>query len=171
MNVLYLNISKAFDTVSHNILVSKLRKCGTDDCVVRWIENWLTGIVQRILISGTESSWRPVASGVPQGLILGLILFIIFVNDLNEGMECTPSEFADDSKLGRVADTPGSCVAIQETWTDLRVGQRGTLCGSTRASVESYTRGAITASISTGQGPTYWKIAMQRSCMSWQTTG
>ena len=45
MNVLYLNFSKAFDTVSHNILVSKLRKCGTDECVVRWIENWLTGIV------------------------------------------------------------------------------------------------------------------------------
>jgi len=56
VNVVYLDFSKAFDTVSHNILLGKLRKCGLDECSVRWIENWLNGRAQRVVISGTESS-------------------------------------------------------------------------------------------------------------------
>ena len=56
---------KTFDTVSHNILVMKLRKCGIDEWTVRWIETCLTGRVQRAVMSHTESSWRPVTSSVP----------------------------------------------------------------------------------------------------------
>jgi len=82
------------------------------------MKNWLTGRAQRVLIRGTESNWRAVASGVPHGLVLGPVLFNIFINDLDEGIECTLSKFADDCKLGVVADTPEVCAAIHETCID-----------------------------------------------------
>jgi len=68
----YLEFSKTSDTVSHNILLGKLRKCGLDAWKVRWIEHWLNGRAERVVISGAESHWRPVASGVSRvNLVLG----------------------------------------------------------------------------------------------------
>jgi len=109
----YLDFSKVFDTAFLNIHIDKLRKCGIDEWTVRWIENWLSGVAQRVVISGTDSSWKPVTSGVPQGLILVLVS----ISDLDEGTECTLNNFADDIKLEGVQQD----LSRVESWVEINL--------------------------------------------------
>ena len=99
IDTVYLDIKKAFDSIPHRRLLLKLKNYGFDGNLLKWIEDFLSERRQRVIFNGKCSSWKDVTSGVPQGSVLGPVLFIIYVNDIPESLESFCKIFADDTKV------------------------------------------------------------------------
>ena len=95
----FLDISKAFDKVWHNSLIYKLKQNESASDLQDTLTNFLKGSKQRVVLNGQYSTWTNIEAGVPQGSILGTLLFLIYINDLPENLVSNPKLFADDTSL------------------------------------------------------------------------
>jgi len=126
-DIVFLDFAKAFDKVPKKRLLEKLRAHGVRGGALRWIQNWLSGRRQRVVLNGKKSGWKKVRSGVPQGSVLGPILFLIFINDLDSvaPMVDIIRKFADDTKVGNGVKTMKDREELQEAldklsnWADI----------------------------------------------------
>jgi hypothetical protein len=120
-DAIFLDFAKAFDKVPTRRLLKKVRAHGITGKLLTWIENWLTNRRQRVILGGEFSDWIEVLSGVPQGSVLGPLLFLIFINDLDlEASEISAlAKFADDTKLGQKIVTDQDRVLLQTTLNKL----------------------------------------------------
>ena len=103
VDAIYLDLSKAFHKVPHSLLLRKLENYGIGGSLLSWFQSYLTNRQQRVVLHGVCSDWLPVTSSVPQGSILGPLLFLVYCNDALDYIQVnsTLALFADDSKLYR----------------------------------------------------------------------
>ena len=113
VDIIYLDFQKAFDKVPHQRLLLKLKAHGIGDSITDWIEQWLTDRRQQVVVDGDVSNWKSVLSGVSQGSVLGPILFLIYINDLDDSITSNVLKFADDTKLFRKVNTDGDKQHLQ----------------------------------------------------------
>ena len=105
LRAVFLAISRAFDRVWHSGLLFKLRQIGIVDQALDIVKDFLTNREQRVVIDGQFSEWAPISAGVPQGSILGPLLFLVYINDITEVIFSDIRIFADDTFIFRTADS------------------------------------------------------------------
>ena len=118
-DIIYLDFAKAFDKVSHELLIVKLMAYGIPVMLVNWIRAFLSNRKQRVVIGDVVSEWKPVTSGVPQGSVLGPLLFVIYINDLPEICRSTCKLYADDTKLMSSVKTADDTSKLQQDLDEL----------------------------------------------------
>ena len=116
VDLVYLDFAKAFDKVPHHRLFKKLEAHGLGGNVLNWIREWLNNRRQKVCIEGEASDWVEVTSGVPQGSVLGPVLFLIYINDIDANLVSTIGKFADDTKMGK---SVSSAEGVQKLREDL----------------------------------------------------
>ena len=123
VDVVYLDFAKAFDKVPHSKLIQKLEAHGITGKLKNWTRSWLAGRQQRVVICGEASTWKEVKSGVPQGSLLGPVLFKIHINDLDTMLRLISLvlKFADDTKLAQVIRQQEDSTRLQEALNSLMV--------------------------------------------------
>lgn len=101
IDCIYMDFQKAFDKVPHKRLILKLKYYKLHQTIINWIEDFLKNRKQKVVVQGQNSIWSPVTSGIPQGSILGPLLFVIYINDLPDITQSSTYLFADDTKIFR----------------------------------------------------------------------
>ena len=104
-----------FDTVPHARLISKLKAYGMEGPLIRWITNFLSKRIQRVVVNNEMStwSWSTISSGIPQGSVLGPTFFVVFINDIPDSINSIVNIFADDTKLFRSVTSKEEHVVLQ----------------------------------------------------------
>ncbi len=124
IDVILMDFKKAFDSVPHLRLITKLKAYGFENPLLGWINNFITGRTQRVSINGSFSNWHRVRSGIPQGSVLGPLLFVLYINDLPLDINSSIYMFADDTKISRPISTINDCMLLQDdintlqSWSD-----------------------------------------------------
>ena len=113
IDAVIMDFSKAFDMVPHNSLLVKLSGYGIQEKTLDWIGSFLSDRSQRVVVEGEQSDPAPVTSGVPQGSVLGPILFLVFINDLPKAINSSCRLFADDTIVYREISSPTDSAALQ----------------------------------------------------------
>ena len=118
-DLIIMDFAKAFDEVPHRRLLHKLEYYGIRGSTQKWINSWLSGCTQQVVLDSQASYPVPVLSGVHQGLVLGLVLFLIFINDLPDNIRSSVCLFPDDCVLYRNIHSLQDCLTLQEDFTSL----------------------------------------------------
>ena len=116
VDAVYFDFAKAFDTVSHDLILNKLKlQYGIDGSLLKLLVNYLQGRKQRVVLDNVASESITVLSGVPQGSILGPLLFVLFINDIYVGIDKATSIclYADDTKIWRNINSEFGCKQLQ----------------------------------------------------------
>ena len=118
VRVIFFDISKAFDKVWHKGLLTKLKHAGLTKLLYDWFVDYLSGRSQRVVLSNAKSSFGNLSAGVPQGSILGPVLFLVFINDIVDDIQSNINLFADDTSLYLIVENPQIAATILQSDID-----------------------------------------------------